>query len=98
MLVSIRPVISVPGTNCPAETEMQDSPTKSDEFLSDAQLCELMHVVPRTTARWRVSGDGPPFVRAGASRVLYRRSDVDAWLAARTFPHRAAEMSQGVAA
>jgi prophage regulatory protein len=61
------------------------------EFLTDAQFAALMHVDDRTTLRWRTVGDGPPFVRVGPRRILYRRTDVDAWLAARTFPHRAAE-------
>jgi predicted DNA-binding transcriptional regulator AlpA len=62
-----------------------------DDFLTDAQTAELLHVTGRTTARWRAEGGGPPFVRAGGVRILYRRSDVLAWLAARTYPHRAAE-------
>jgi excisionase family DNA binding protein len=70
---------------------MQKNETQADEFLSDAQLCALLRVTPRTTARWRVEGNGLPFVRAGARRVLYRKSDVDAWLAKRTYAHRAAE-------
>jgi predicted DNA-binding transcriptional regulator AlpA len=70
---------------------MYNTETQTDEFLSDAQLCALLHVTTRTTARWRVEGNGPAFVRAGGRRVLYRRADLDAWLAHRTFPHRAAE-------
>lgn len=61
------------------------------EFLTDAQLCELLHVDARTTLRWRTDGDGPSFVRVGPRRLLYRRADVDAWISTRTFPHRAAE-------
>jgi excisionase family DNA binding protein len=63
----------------------------TDVFLTDPQLAALLHVDDRTTLRWRNNGSGPPFVRVGPRRILYRRSDVDAWLAARTFPHRAAE-------
>jgi predicted DNA-binding transcriptional regulator AlpA len=66
--------------------------TATDEFLSDAQTCELLHVNPRTTARWRIEGSGPPFIRAGGRRVLYRRADLEAWLTSRTYPHRAAEV------
>ena len=62
-----------------------------NEFLTDAQLCELLHVDDRTTLRWRTAGGGPPFVRIGPRRILYRRADLNAWLAANTFPHRAAE-------
>ena len=76
---------------------MQNNETQADEFLSDAQLCALLRVTTRTTARWRVEGNGPSFVRAGGRRVLYRRTDLDRWLAGRTFAHRAAE-SVGVEA
>jgi hypothetical protein len=31
------------------------------------------------TQRFRNVIDAPPFVRAGAKRVVYRRDDVDAW-------------------
>lgn len=63
----------------------------SAEFLTDAQLCALLHVDSRTTLRWRTDGDGPLFIRVGQRRVLYSRNDVDNWLASRTFAHRAAE-------
>ncbi len=63
----------------------------TDEFLTDEQLHTLLKVDERTTLRWRTSGDGPPFVRVGPRRVLYRRADLERWLAARTFAHRAAE-------
>ena len=65
--------------------------TDDDDFLSDQQLAEMLDVTTRTTGRWRADGGGPPFARIGMRRVLYRRSDVLAWIAARTYPHRAAE-------
>lgn len=68
-----------------------DKDSGAEEFLTDWQLCALLHVDSRTTLRWRSDGDGPPFIRVGGRRILYRRGDIDAWLAARTFPHRAAE-------
>jgi predicted DNA-binding transcriptional regulator AlpA len=53
----------------------------------------LFGVHVRTLERWRVTGDGPAFVRIGPRRVGYRLSDVRAWLDARAFPHRAAELA-----
>ncbi len=32
-----------------------------------------------TIAKWRMSGRGPRYIKAGA-RVLYDRADLDAWL------------------
>jgi hypothetical protein len=51
----------------------------------------MLRVTSRTTARWRVEGNGPAFVRAGGRRILYRRADLNEWLAGRTYAHRAAE-------
>jgi len=70
----------------------------TSDFLTDAETAHTLHVTTKTTSRWRINGDGPPFVRAGARRILYRRSDVLAWAASRTFPHRAAEAVQKKAA
>lgn len=60
-------------------------------FITDKQFCDREHIVPRTSARWRRDGDGPPFVRAGKRHVLYRVADVEAWECQHTFAHRAAE-------
>ncbi len=35
------------------------------------------------TKRFRDRSDAPPFVRAGARRIVYRRKDLEAWLAAK---------------
>jgi hypothetical protein len=64
------------------------------EYLTGKELNDRYNIPPRTAQRWRVSGCGPRFVRAGPRRILYRLSDVEAWLAARTFRHRADELSR----
>jgi predicted DNA-binding transcriptional regulator AlpA len=71
---------------------------EADELLTEAELCTRLRVTRRTTLRWRASGDGPKYIRAGERRVLYRIGDVDKWLDERTFPHRAAEAVQHAAA
>jgi predicted DNA-binding transcriptional regulator AlpA len=38
---------------------------------------------PSTLAHWRSEGRGPAYLKLG-SRVAYRGSDLNAWLAART--------------
>ena len=60
-------------------------------FLTESQLCARLHINRRTALRWRNTGDGPAYIRAGGHRVLYRSSVIERWLAERTFPHRAAE-------
>jgi predicted DNA-binding transcriptional regulator AlpA len=64
---------------------------EAGEFLTDEQLAIMLSVTMRTTLRWRRDGGGPPYVRVGSRRVLYRRTDVLAWAVARTFPTLAAE-------
>ncbi len=61
------------------------------QYLTDKQLCERLHITPRTSMRWRRDGSGPRFIRAGARHVLYARSDIETWIDARKFAHRAAE-------
>ncbi len=62
-------------------------------YIDENQFCDRFKITPRTAQRWRVTGDGPPWVRLGLRRVVYRLSDCDAWAAARTYPHRAAEIA-----
>lgn len=66
---------------------------QSDTHLSPQALAERLGVSLRTVERWRISGEGPPFLRAGGRRVLYRVSDVERWEAGRVHASRAAEMA-----
>jgi hypothetical protein len=64
----------------------------SAQYLTEAEAAALLRVGRRSLERWRVSGDGPLWVRAGLRRVLYPRAALFAWAEARTYPHRAAEI------
>lgn len=52
-----------------------------DEFLSPAQVCD---VVPQLTkgllAQLRYTGRGPRYLAPTPRTIIYRRSDVIAWL------------------
>lgn len=63
-------------------------------YLTEEEVSRRYHVSRRTVQRWRVTGEGPPFVRLGARRVVYRVSDCEDWAAAQTHLHRAAEIEQ----
>jgi hypothetical protein len=65
-----------------------------DAYLTERQFCGRYRVSARTAQRWRVTGDGPPFVRLGPHKIVYRLSDAEAWAAGRTFAHRADELSR----
>ena len=55
-----------------------------DEYLDTNELAELTKTKAQTWRKKRWRGDSPRFVKLG-NRVLYRRSDVEAYLAERTF-------------
>jgi predicted DNA-binding transcriptional regulator AlpA len=74
--------------------ELNGGTKPPNEFLSEAQLCQLLQVAPRTTALWREEGTGPKFIRVGKLKLRYRRADVDVWLAHRTFTARAEEAAR----
>jgi predicted DNA-binding transcriptional regulator AlpA len=65
----------------------------SAAYLTERTFCDTYCINPRTAQRWRESGEGPPWVRLGARRIVYRVSDCEAWAAARTYRHRAAEIA-----
>lgn len=56
--------------------------TSAPKLLTPADLSER-YLIPKTTAaKWRWNGEGPPYVKLG-KRVLYRETDVEAWLASK---------------
>jgi hypothetical protein len=67
-----------------------------DGYLTERQFCERYRVSARTAQRWRVTGDGPPFVRLGPHKIVYRLSDAETWAAGRTFAHRADGLSRTI--
>ena len=71
---------------------------RPSEYLNEDGLYERFLIPPRTAQRWRASGGGPPFVRLGRRRVVYRVADVERWLVARTFSSRADELTRRSAA
>ena len=53
------------------------------EYLDPVQAAEYANSTASTLAKKRVYGGGPPFIRVSPRKILYRRADVDAWLAER---------------
>jgi predicted DNA-binding transcriptional regulator AlpA len=62
-------------------------------YLTEREFSERYKVAQRTIQRWRVTGDGPPYIRLGPRRIVYPEEDAEAWAAARKHQHRAAEIS-----
>jgi hypothetical protein len=68
-----------------------------DIFLSEAEFAaRYLKGARRAAQRWRVTGEGPKFVRLGPRRIAYRDRDKDCeeWAEARTFRSRADELAQ----
>ncbi|WP_345752585.1 helix-turn-helix transcriptional regulator [Microbacterium rhizophilus] len=53
-------------------------------FLTPQELADLLPGVPLSRlGSWRRTGDGPPYVKFGRT-VVYKLSDIEAWMAAQT--------------
>jgi excisionase family DNA binding protein len=55
----------------PRETE--------DEHLTTEEVAELCHTSPGTVHYWRSMGKGPKAYKVGR-RLIFRRSEVQAWI------------------
>jgi hypothetical protein len=56
----------------------------ASEYLTPKEAAKVVHLSPRTLEGMRHRGDGPPYAKLGAgqsARILYRRADLDAWVA-----------------
>lgn len=54
----------------------------STPLMRPRQAAEHLGVAVASLAKWRVSGDGPEFLKLGAA-VRYRMQDLDAWVESR---------------
>ncbi|WP_345801018.1 helix-turn-helix domain-containing protein [Microbacterium sp. AZCO] len=59
-----------------------------DELLTTAEAAEYLRQTPSALNQWRVARRGPRFVRIG-KRVLYRQSDLTAFVDASVVVERA---------
>ncbi len=67
-------------------------------YLTEAEFsARYLNGARRTAQRWRVAGDGPPFVRLGPRRIAYREADCERWAETRTYRSRADELSRRTA-
>ncbi len=47
--------------------------------LTTNELAERLKVKPMTLYSWRRDGSGPPFIKIGSRKILYRIEDVERW-------------------
>lgn len=55
---------------------------KPRTYLRAEAAAEYLHCAVSTLAKWRCSGEGPPFTRASRI-ILYDLRDLDSWLEGR---------------
>lgn len=64
---------------------INDTPLlKPRRYLSEQQAADYIGLSQKTLQRMRVSGNGMPFIKAGA-RVLYDLTDLDTFMETRKF-------------
>lgn len=73
-----------------AATGAEDAARKDSVFLNTLEAAKLVRMSPRSLERMRNQGTGPKYCKVGGGRtkrgrVVYRRSDVIAWLTAIMF-------------
>lgn len=51
-----------------------------DELYVERQAAQLLKVSEKTLQYWRLTGNGPKFVRISKRCVRYRRRDLIAWI------------------
>ena len=68
-------------------------------LLDEREASTYLKISPRTVQSWRLTGDGPQFVKIGRV-VRYRRSDLDAYITSRIVANtaQADQLPQGCAA
>jgi predicted DNA-binding transcriptional regulator AlpA len=55
-------------------------------YIDEKSFAERYLVSRKTAQRWRIAGEGPPYVRLGARRIAYRLADCERWAEAQTIP------------
>jgi predicted DNA-binding transcriptional regulator AlpA len=51
--------------------------------MRPSELSERLHLKPKTLAGYRMTGEGPEFIKTGPRLVLYTAAAVEDWLAKR---------------
>jgi predicted DNA-binding transcriptional regulator AlpA len=77
MTEPIPPALTKPPSRGPAVE--QEAERRTPWLLTTKEVAEITRLAPETLRYWRWKGMGPKSFRLG-SRVVYRESDVTAWI------------------
>lgn len=58
-----------------------------DRLMDEREAASILCYSVRALQNWRCRGGGPKFIKVSARSVRYRRSDLVAWIEARTVAH-----------
>lgn len=58
-------------------------PDPGQRFMSVDDVTKELPIAKATLAKWRWNGSGPAFCKLG-NRVVYKRADLEAWIAGNT--------------
>jgi hypothetical protein len=50
------------------------------EYMTTEDVGMLLRCSPSTLRAWRYRSFGPPWLRTGPKKVIYRRADVEEWV------------------
>jgi hypothetical protein len=82
-----------------ATNQEESQPYLKVIYLTTEETAAVLKIQPQTLAVWRMKGRGPRYIRLSPSRrsrCLYRRTDIEEYLASRTFTSTAAETPAAV--
>jgi len=60
-------------------TKQTETTTVPNDCMSSKRTAQYLDAAEQTLNNWRHQGRGPSYIKIG-KKILYRRSDVDAWL------------------
>lgn len=57
----------------------------NNQLMTTSEAAAYLRLKTNTLAIYRMTGEGPTYIKQSARRILYRRSDLDEWLNKRAF-------------
>lgn len=81
--------VEAPAVSPTVPPPSQSNSPDPERLFTVRDAASLMGLSPSTLNKWRLTGDGPHFVRLG-SRVFYRRDELNKFISGKTFPDTSA--------
>jgi len=69
-------------SNAAPQNKIKNNVEVTKQYLSPKEAAKYLGLGFSTLGKWRLYGGGPRFAKAG-NRVIYMRSELDAWISRR---------------